>query len=59
MTVDTKRRASARERQQKAIRQLVAHRNNPGRWTRPRGNPTAEPREIERGLEKLGRVIGH
>ena len=59
MTVDSKRRTHVRERQQLAIRRLAADRDTPGRWTRPRGNQAVEPREVERGLEKLGRVIGH
>ena len=59
MTVTPKRRTSVRERQQQAIRRLAANRDDPGRWTRPRGNQAVEPREVERGLEKLGRVIGH
>jgi hypothetical protein len=59
MAVDRKTRTHVRERQREAIRRLAADRGHPGRSIRPRGNQEAEPRDVERGMEKLGRVIGH
>lgn len=63
MTVNPNRHMTARERQKEAIRKRILDRDEPGRGhgrqTRPRGNQEAEPRDVERGVEKLDRVIGH
>jgi hypothetical protein len=60
MTVNPNKQMTARERQREAIRRLVVDRHgSPSAQTRPRGNQEADARDVERGLEKLGRVIGH
>jgi hypothetical protein len=60
MPVNPNKQMTARERQREAIRRLVVDRDVPTRTPRPpRGNQEADTRDVERGLEKLGRVIGH
>jgi hypothetical protein len=60
MTVDPNKQMTARERQREAIRRMVVDRHVPSPKARPpRGNQEADSRDVDRGLEKLGRVIGH